>query len=117
MLPGDAVVVRSGWGFSWDAETPAPGMTVDAVTWMHGRGISLHAGDISDSFPPSDPEMPMPMHMVGLARLGMPLVDSVATDDLAATCAELGRHTFLLSIAPPRLHGLTGVPVNPQAIF
>jgi kynurenine formamidase len=117
VLPGDAVVVRSGWGFSWDAETQAPGMTLDAVTWMHGRGISLYAGDISDSFPPSDPGMPMPMHMVGLARLGMPLVDSVATDDLAATCAELGRHTFLLSIAPPRLHGLTGVLVNPQAIF
>lgn len=117
VLPGDAVVVRSGWGFSWDAEAQAPGMTVDAVSWMHDRGVSLYAGDVSDSFPPSDPAMPMPMHMVGLARLGMPLIDSVATEELAATCAELGRHAFLLSVAPPRLHGLTGMPVNPQAIF
>ncbi|PZE29762.1 cyclase family protein [Curtobacterium sp. MCBD17_028] len=117
VLPGDAVVVRSGWGFSWDAQAQAPGMTVDAVSWMHDRGVSLYAGDVSDSFPPSDPQMPMPMHMVGLARLGMPLIDSVATDDLATTCDELGRHAFLLSVAPPRLHGLTGVPVNPQAIF
>lgn len=92
-------------------------MTVDAVTGMHDPGVSLHAGDISDSSPPNDPEMPMPMHMVGLARLGMPLIDSAATDDLAATCAELGRHAFLLGIAPPRLHGLTGLPVNPQAFF
>ena len=117
VLPGDAVVVRSGWGFSWDAEAQAPGMTVDAVSWLHDRGVALYAGDVSDSFPPSDPEMPMPMHMVGLARLGMPLLDSVATDDLATTCAELGRHAFLLSVAPPRIHGLTGAPVNPQAIF
>lgn len=117
MLPGDAVVVRSGWGFSWDAEAQAPGMTVEAVSWMHDRDISLYAGDVSDSFPPSDPEMPMPMHMVGLARLGMPLIDSAHVDELATICLELGRYAFLLSVAPPRLHGLTGVPVNPQAIF
>ncbi|MBF4600375.1 cyclase family protein [Frigoribacterium sp. VKM Ac-1396] len=117
VLPGDAVVVRSGWGFSWDSEEPAPGMTVDAIRWLHDRGVSLYAGDVGDSFPPTDPQVPMPLHMVALARLGMPLVDSVATDDLAATCAELGRYAFLLSVAPPRLHGLTGVPVNPQAIF
>lgn len=117
VLPGDAVVVRSGWGFSWNAEAQAPGTTVDAVSWMHDRGVSLYAGDVSDTFPPTDPEMPMPMHMIGLARLGMPLIDSVATDDLATTCAELGRYAFMLSVAPPRVHGLTGTPVNPQAIF
>jgi hypothetical protein len=38
-------------------------------------------------------------------------------DELAAVCAELGRYTFLLTVAPPRIHGLTGVPVNPLAIF
>lgn len=59
----------------------------------------------------------MPLHMVGLARMGMPLIDSVAVEDLAAICANVGRSAFLMSIAPPRLHGLTGVPVNPQAIF
>lgn len=115
--PGDALVVRSGWTFSWDGETPAPGMTMDAVTWMQQRDVSLYAGDISDTFPPVDPQVPMPLHMVGLTRLGMPLIDGVQVDELAALCAELGRYAFLLTVAPPRLRGATGVPVNPLAIF
>ena len=47
----------------------------------------------------------------------MPPLDGVEVDELAAVCAELGRYAFLLSVAPPRLRGATGVPVNPMAIF
>lgn len=115
--PGDALVVRSGWAFAWGAAEPGPGMTVEAVRWMHARGVAVYAGDVSDGFPPSDPEVPMPMHMVALARLGMPLIDSAAVEELAAACRELDRWSFLLSVAPPRIHGLTGVPVNPIAVF
>ncbi|HEV7707758.1 MAG TPA: hypothetical protein VGP16_06150 [Asanoa sp.] len=49
--------------------------------------------------------------------MAMPLIDGVYLDDLAALCASLERYTFLLTIAPPRIHGLTGVPVNPIALF
>ena len=56
----------------------------------------------------------MPLHQVGLARLGMPLIDVAEVDELTAVCTELGRYALLLSIAPPRLHG---APVNPLAIF
>lgn len=115
--PGDALVVRSGWTFTWDHGAQGPGMTVDAVAWMQRRGVSLYAGDVSDTFPPTDPHVPMPVHMVGLARLGMPLIDSVQVDTLADVCTELDRHAFMLVVAPPRLHGLTGVPVNPLALF
>ncbi|MEV8371482.1 cyclase family protein [Kribbella sp. NPDC056861] len=115
--PGDAVVVRGGWTFTWGDKAPTPGLTVDAVTWLQRRDVALYAGDIGDAFPPLDPQVPMPLHQIGLAHLGLPLIDGVAVEELAATCAELGRYTFLLSIAPPRLHGATGVPVNPMAIF
>jgi len=115
--PGDALVVRSGWTFSWDGDTPTPGMTMDAVTWMRRRDVSLYAGDVGDTFPPMDPEVPMPLHMVGLTRLGMPLIDGVQVEELAAVCAELDRYAFLFTVAPPRLRGATGVPVNPLAIF
>lgn len=47
----------------------------------------------------------------------MPLIDAVALDDLATLCAELKRYSFMLTVAPPRIHGLTGVPVNPIATF
>lgn len=115
--PGDALVVRSGWTFSWGEQAPTPGMTVDAVAWMQRRDVSLYAGDVSDSFPPRDAQVPMPLHQVGLARLGMPLVDGAAVDELAAVCTELGRSAFLLTVAPLRLQGATGVPVNPLAVF
>lgn len=115
--PGDALVVRGGWTFSRDPARPMPGMTVDAVAWMRRRDVSVYAGDIGDAHPAVDPQVAMPLHFVGLARLGMPLIDGAAVEELAAVCAELGRYAFLLSIAPPRLRGGTGVPVNPQAIF
>lgn len=73
--PGDALVVRGGWTFEWGGTTPTPGMTIDAIAWMQRRGVSLYAGDIGDAFPPLDPQAPMPLHLVGLARLGMPLID------------------------------------------
>lgn len=115
--PGDALVVRAGWRLSWEDEIPAPGMSVDAVSWMHQRDVSLYAGDIGDAFPPLDPQVPMPLHMVGLARLGMPLIDAADVEDLVTVCDELDRRAFMLSVAPPRLLAATGVPVNPIAIF
>lgn len=115
--PGDALVVRGGWTFSRDPASPMPGMTVDAVAWMRRRDVSVYAGDIGDAHPPVDPQVALPLHLIGLARLGMPLIDGAEVEELAAVCAELGRYTFLLTIAPPRLRGATGVPVNPQAIF
>lgn len=115
--PGDGLVVRGGWSAARDLGTPMPGMTVDAVTWMRDRDVALYAGDIGDAHPPVDPQLPMPLHQVGLARLGMPLIDLTEVDELCTVCAELNRSAFLLCIAPPRLRGATGVPVNPLAIF
>lgn len=112
---GDALVIRGGWVLT--ADPPVPGISADAVLWMHRRGVSLYAGDIGDARPALNPGTPSPLHKIALVLLGMPLIDVAYLDDLAAVCAELSRHSFLLSIAPPRIHGLTGVPVNPLAIF
>ncbi|GAA1913852.1 hypothetical protein GCM10009753_52660 [Streptantibioticus ferralitis] len=64
-----------------------------------------------------DPACPSPLHRVALPLMGMPLIDAAAVDELATLCAELDRYAFLLTVAPPRIHGLTGVPVNPLAVF
>ncbi|MFD2470050.1 cyclase family protein [Amycolatopsis silviterrae] len=114
---GDALVARFGWVQTRYRGNPMPGMTVDAVRWMHDRGVSLYAGDLSDAYPPVQPGVPPAMHGVALPRMGMPLIDAVDADELAAVCAELGRYSFLFVAAPPRILGLTGVPVNPVAIF
>jgi kynurenine formamidase len=114
---GDALVVRCGWAETVDPENPMPGMSLDAVRWMHRRGVALYVGDIGDGHPGLDPTCPLPLHLVALPLMGMPLVDAAKVDDLAAVCAEMGRYGFLFVAAPPRIHGLTGVPVNPLAVF
>ncbi|MEK8169794.1 hypothetical protein NKH77_08230 [Streptomyces sp. M19] len=55
MESGDALVVRCGWLYTIDPERPMPGVTLDAVRWMHRRGVSLYAGDLGDAYPPLDP--------------------------------------------------------------
>lgn len=114
---GDALVARFGWVATRYRGNPSPGMSVDAVRWMHDRGVSVYAGDLADTHPPRQPGNPSAMHGVALPRMGMPLIDAVDADELAAVCAELGRHSFLFVAAPPRIHGMTGVPVNPVAVF
>ena len=114
---GDALVVRCGWPMTPVPGRPMPGMSLDAVRWMHRRGAALYAGDIGDAHPGLDPACPLPLHGVALPLMGLPLIEAAEVDDLAAVCAELGRYAFLLIVAPPRIHGLTGVPVNPLAIF
>jgi kynurenine formamidase len=109
VLPGDAVVVRGG--------RTSAGMSLDAVRWMHRHDVAVYAGDIHDVHPALDPAVPSPLHRVGLARLGLALVDVADPTALVAACAEEGRATFLFVAAPPRLQAASGVPVNPLAIF
>jgi kynurenine formamidase len=49
--------------------------------------------------------------------MGMPLVDNCDLEALAATCADLGRWEFQFVLAPLRVEGGSGSPVNPLAIF
>ncbi|MEU3512792.1 cyclase family protein [Streptomyces longwoodensis] len=117
VLPGDAIVVHGGWDTSQDIGGKFPGMTVDAVSWMHRHDVSVYLGDIRDARPTQDEGIPSPLHRVGIARLGMPLVDSANPTELVTACREEGRNSFMLVIAPQRLDGATGLPVNPIAIF
>lgn len=114
MHPGDAIVVRGGWDVNRPMTQPVPGLDLSAVDWLDEHGASLYIGDIGDARPPSSP---MPMHQVALARLGIPLVDAAAVDDLADRCAAVQRWSFMLVLAPPRITGTTGLPVNPIAIL
>jgi hypothetical protein len=61
--------------------------------------------------------MPLPVHIVGMVAMGLCLIDNCDLEELAATCAQLSRYEFLLTIAPLRLMGGTGSPANPLATF
>ncbi len=114
LTSGDAVAVRGGWDTNLPMTQPVPGLDITAVQWLNTHGVSVYLGDIGDSRPPS---FPLPLHQVALARLGLALVDAAALDDLAEACLAEHRSTFLLVLAPPRITGTTGLPVNPIAIF
>ncbi|WP_189078078.1 cyclase family protein [Mangrovihabitans endophyticus] len=116
-LPGDAIVVRGGWDRVYGSDEPEPGLTVDAIHWIHDHGVAVYAGDIGDARPPLPGEMPGALHFLALGRLAIPLVDATEPEALAAMCRRLGRWTFQFVIAAPRIAGTTGLPVNPLAVF
>ncbi|WP_309617152.1 cyclase family protein [Salinibacterium sp.] len=113
---GDALALRAGWDVGASIGQTVPVLTLDAVGWLARREISLYLGDVGDP-PPIRPGIVMALHGVALPQLGLPLIDNPDLSGLAEMCARTGRNAFLLALAPLRIHGLTGVPVNPLAIF
>lgn len=112
--PGDAVAVRAAWDTDRPVGEPVPGLDRSAIGWLHAHDVSVYIGDIGDARPPSPP---LPLHQIALARLGLPLVDAAALDELATACRAEQRWSFLLVLAPPRITGTTGIVVNPIAVF
>ena len=58
-----------------------------------------------------------PIHALALNAMGMPLIDNMFLEDVAIACADLDRWEFLFAMAPLRIPGGTGSPVNPLAVF
>ncbi len=114
LQPGDAIALRANWDVNRPMNEPVPGLDLSAVAWLHSHDVSIYLGDVGDPRPPT---FPMPLHQVALARLGLPLVDAAALDDLAEACRTEQRYTFMLVLAPPPITGTTGLAVNPIAIF
>lgn len=94
------------------------GIMPDAIRWMHERKISVYSGDCVDAFPnPYGPRYVIYFHAITLAAMGLILLDIPALEPLVEVCNELERSDFLLTMAPLRLKGGTGCPVNPIALF
>lgn len=86
--------------------------------WMRARGVAVLGSDAdTDARPSPVSDVHTPAHALALAAMGMPLLDNMNLDRLAATCADESRWEFLFVTAPLRLPGGTGSPINPLAIF
>lgn len=110
---GDALVVRGGWIAADDPFGPLPNTSRSAVEWMAEREVCLYAGDIGDKLLDGSAAL----HDIGLAQLGMPLIDCLNVSELARVCAETQRHSFLFALGTIPVRGASGLPVNPLAIF
>ena len=84
---------------------------------MRERDISILAGEApQDAVPPGGDLTGLPVHNFALVYLGVHLFDNVALDAVAELAASRNRWEFLLTVAPLRMVGGTGSPINPQAI-
>lgn len=118
---GDIVLIRSG---RWSAPALAANVSGSAgihpttAAWLHERGVAV-LGDEggTDASPTAVEGINSPMHVLALVAMGMPLMENLDLDRLAAEAAARDRWTFLLMVAPLNVRGATGSPANPIAVF
>lgn len=120
---GDVLLVRTGqmeWLRRGDRRRfsdPSPGIGVGAIEYLHDKEVAAVATDtlVFEVWPPEDPAVLLPVHMIDLRDLGLVQGQLWHLDELAADCAADGVHEFLLAATPlPLTHGLGG-PVAPTA--
>ncbi len=140
---GDVAVVRGGVAAREAALEPniyAPGLGPDAIEWLFDRDVAVYTGDMPDRVTPLAARMlglvsqdaenspydvgdapptrfPLPLHQIGIAAMGLVLLDFCRVEELAVACREVQRYEFLFVAAPLPVQGGTGSPVNPLAIF
>lgn len=120
---GDAVFVYVGLQKREAVDGPENlaercGIMPEVIGWLHEREVSVYSGDCIEVFPnPYGPRYSIYLHNIGLASMGLVLLDIPAMEPLVAACRETQRSDFLLTMAPLRLSGGTGSPANPIAVF
>lgn len=114
---GDAVVVRIGSDPAQQEKGERAGLLLSAIEWLAERKVSVYAGDCIERLPSELPELPLPLHTLGIVYMGLVIVDNPDLSALVQTCADLGVNQFLFSIAPIPLTGSTGCPINPLCTF
>jgi kynurenine formamidase len=114
---GDAIVVR---GRANEIRVPAThrvGILPEVLKWLRRRDVAVYSGDCIEDLPSPYATLPMPLHQIGLAAMGLCILDCPNVDSLAAATERFGTNEFLLVVAPLRIPGGTGSAVNPLAIF
>jgi kynurenine formamidase len=121
---GDCVLLRSGHFARrrklgvWDPSDFSAGFHVDVMQLFKDRKISVIGADGDSDVRPSPVEgVGSPIHVLALPALGIPLLDNLDLEGVAAHCSSLKRWTFNIVIAPLNIPRGTGSPVNPIAIF
>jgi len=94
------------------------GLHPDVVTYLAERQVAVLGCDSNSDTAPSVVEgVAFPVHVLALQAIGMYLLDYLQFEDLVPACEAAGRWSFLCVVAPLRLPGGTGSPVNPIAIL
>jgi len=96
-------------------------LTPDRIVAAAGlvrSGVTVPGSDVnSDTAAGRTEGVPFPVPILAVVAMGPRLLDHRRLDDLAATREQLDRWEFQCAIAPLRVSGGTGSPVNPIAVF
>lgn len=119
---GDAIFIHTGHdqrerAEGWSGETRREGVLPELMPWLHEREVAVYSGDCIERMPSGMPDLPMPLHQVGLAAMGLTLLDVPDVAVLKEACESHGTSEFLLMVSPLRIPGGTGSAVNPLAVF
>ncbi|MFB7587108.1 cyclase family protein [Streptomyces sp. NPDC056169] len=122
--PGDLLFVRVGHRLRrtelgpWDAARARAGLHPTAVEFLADREVTVLGGDGNNDTAPSLAEgAAFPVHVLAIHAMGIHLMDYLSFEELVPVCARAGRWSFLCVVAPLRLPGATGSPVNPLAVL
>jgi kynurenine formamidase len=116
---GDAVLIRTGYGALWsepEAYLLAAGVSAAGSRWLIERKVKVVGADnmAFDVIGPVDPDLKvtLPGHVLLLVRAGIPIIENLNLEELAAA----GIHEFVFVCLPLKMRGATGSPVRPIAI-
>jgi kynurenine formamidase len=122
--PGDLLFIRVGHRRRrhelgpWDTARSRAGLHPHAMEYLAELGVAALGSDSNSDTAPSVVEgVDFPVHVLAINALGLHLLDYLQFEDLLPVCRASGRWSFLCVIAPLRLPGATGSPVNPIAIL
>jgi kynurenine formamidase len=116
--PGDAVLIRTGWSETHDADRSTPGypqagIGLEAAAWLQDHDVVLVGADNSAvEVMPFDEGKFLGVHVALIVHSGVGLLEHLWLADLAAD----GCYEFLLVVGALQVVGATGSPVNPIAI-
>jgi kynurenine formamidase len=119
LRPGDAVLIRTGWLSRFDERDHSwyegePGIDVDSARWLADQGVVLVGADnFAVEVLPAASGGLMPVHLALLQERGVYLLEMVDLEPLV----QAGAWTFTFVLAPLRITGGVGSPVNPLAII
>ncbi len=118
--PNDVVLVRTGYGALWskpDEYMKAAGVSAAGSRWLIEKRVKTVGADnmaFDIAYAPADPDLhvTLPGHLLLLVRAGIPIIENLNLEELAA--AKIYEFTFIC--LPLKMRGATGSPVRPIAI-
>ncbi|WP_432826168.1 cyclase family protein [Dactylosporangium sp. CA-092794] len=121
LLPGDVVLIRSGWAQLFEhpeafvgAADGVPGVGAAGARWLAAQRVHAAGADTIafERLAPGAGHSLLPAHRILLVEHGIYLIEAMVLEELAAR----GVHEFTFVLAPLPIVGATGSPARPLAV-